>query len=132
MERKQAKFCLEFLRTGNATEAYKAAGYTPRSDAIAAVCASQLLRKPNVQKHLDELRKEMDVEIIADAFERRVKLTAILRDKENSVSDITKAIDILNKMDGLYIQKNELRGANGEPVVFNVHWHGNDETEAEV
>ena len=132
MERKQAKFCIEFLRTGNATEAYKAAGYTPRNDAIAAVCASQLLRKPKVREYLDKLRKDLDGEIIADAFERRVKLTAILRDKENSVSDVTKAIDILNKMDGLYISKNELRGANGEPVVFNFHWRGHDETEAEV
>ena len=122
MERKQAKFCLEFLRTGNATEAYKAAGYNPRSDAVAAVCASQLLRKPNVQKYLDELRKEMDVEIIADAFERRVKLTKILRDGESSAYDITRAIDILNKMDGLYIQRNELSGANGAPMLFT--WRG--------
>ena len=122
MERKQAKFCLEFLRTGNATAAYKAAGYAPRSDAAAAVCASRLLRNDNVQEHLAKLRKDLDKEIIADAFERRVKLTAILRDKENSVSDITKAIDILNRMDALYIQKNELSGANGQTATFNFCW----------
>lgn len=127
MERKQAKFCQEFLRTGNATESYKLAGYTPRSDAVAAVCASQLLRKPNVRKYLDELRKEMDVEIIADAFERRVKLTEIIRNKKNSTYDITRAIDILNKMDCLYIQRNELSGANGEPAVLNFHWSGKGE-----
>ena len=122
MERKQMKFCKEFLRTGNATAAYKAAGYTPRSDAVAAVCASQILRNPKVKKYMDDLRKEMDVEVIADAFERRVKLTEIIRNKESSVSDITKAVDILNKMDCLYILRNELSGANGEPAVFNVHW----------
>lgn len=122
MERKQSKFCLEFLRTGNATESYKAAGYTPRSDAVAAVCASQLLRKPNVQEYLAKLRKDLDKEIIADAFERRVKLTAILRNPDNSTSDTIKAIDTLNRMDGLYIIKNEMRGANGEPVAFTLTW----------
>lgn len=132
MERKQAKFCLEFLRTGNATEAYKAAGYTPRNDAVAAAAASKLLRNDKVKEYMQKLREDMDGEIIADAFERRVKLTAILRNPDNSTSDIIKAVDVLNKMDGLYINKNELRGANGEPVVFNVHWRGNDETEAEV
>ena len=122
MERKQMKFCQEFLRTGNATAAYKAAGYNPRSDAVAAVCASQILRKPKVKKYMDDLRKEMDVEVIADAFERRVKLTEIIRNKESSVSDIMKAVDILNKMDCLYVLRNELSGANGEPVVYNLHW----------
>ncbi len=122
MERKQAKFCLEFLRTGNATEAYKAAGYTPRSDAVAAVCASQLLRKPNIQEYLAKLRKDLDKEIVADIFERRVKLTAILRNPDNSTSDTIKAIDTLKRMDGIYVSKNELRGANGEPVAFTLTW----------
>lgn len=127
MERKQMKFCQEFLRTGNATAAYKAAGYNPRSDAVAAVCASQILRKPKVKKYMDDLRKEMDVEVIADAFERRVKLTEIIRNKESSVSDIMKAVDILNKMDCLYVLRNELSGANGEPAVLNFHWSGKGE-----
>ncbi len=122
MERKQAKFCLEFLRTGNATEAYKAAGYTPRSDAVAAAAASKLLRNDKVKEYMKQLRQDMDGEIIADAFERRVKLTKIIRDNENSTGDIIKAVDVLNKMDGLYISKNELRGANGEPVAFTLTW----------
>ena len=122
MERKQAKFCLEFLRTGNATESYKAAGYTPRSDAVAAAAASKLLRNDKVKEYMKKLREDMDGEIIADAFERRVKLTAILRNPDNSTSDTIKAVDVLNKMDGLYISKNELRGANGEPVAFTLTW----------
>ena len=129
MERKQAKFCLEFLRTGNATESYKAAGYTPRSDAVAAAAASKLLRNDKVKEYMKELREDMDGEIIADAFERRVKLTAILRNPDNSTSDIIKAVDVLNKMDGLYINKNELRGANGEPVAFTLTWREPGEKE---
>lgn len=127
MERKQAKFALEFLRTDNATTAYRAVGYTPRNDAVAAAAASKLLRNDKVKEYMKKLREDMDGEIIADAFERRVKLTTILRNPDNSTSDIIKAVDVLNKMDGLYINKNELRGANGEPVVFNLRWCGKDE-----
>ena len=45
-----------------------------------------------------------------DAEERRVKLTQIVNDPNVKADTIIKAIDTLNKMDCLYIQKTELSG----------------------
>ncbi len=122
MDRKQAKFCVEIMRTGNATEAYKAAGYKPRNDAVAAAAASKLLRKDKVRERIEELRKEMDGEKIMDALERRELLSSIARDRQHSPQDRIRAVDIMNKMDCIYIQRNELSGANGAPMVFT--WRG--------
>jgi phage terminase small subunit len=45
---KQLRFVEEYLKTLNATQAYKAAGYTAASDEVAAVEGHKLLRKPKV------------------------------------------------------------------------------------
>ena len=115
-------FCVEFVRCGNATEAYKNAGYKVRSDNIAAVAAARLLRNVKVQKRIEELRSEMDSRKIMDAAERRELLTQFARDEETAKTDRLKAMDLLNKMDGVYINKTQVSGADGAPLTFR--WEG--------
>ena len=130
MDRKQAKFCVEIMRTGNATQAYRLAGYSPKDDASAAASASKLLRNDKVKARIETLRQEMDRGAIMDALERREVLTRIARDTESQNIEILRAIDIMNKMDCLYTVKQEVTGTNGNPIVYNLCWAGgHEETE---
>ena len=122
MQRLQENFCVEFVRCGNATEAYKNAGYKVRSDKVAGVCAAKLLGNARVQQRIAELRREMDSRKIMDAAERRELLTQFARDEETAKTDRLKAMDLLNKMDGVYINKTQVSGADGAPLTFR--WEG--------
>ena len=124
MQQLQENFCVEFVRCGNGTEAYKKAGYKVKSDNAAAVGAAKLLRKAKVQKRIAELRSEMDSHKIMDAAERRELLTQFARDEETAKPDRLKAMDLLNKMDGVYINKTQVSGTDGGPLTFR--WEGKD------
>lgn len=67
LQRLQENFCVEFVRCGNATQAYKNAGYKVRSDKVAGVAAARLLGNVRVQKRIEELRLELDSHKIMDA-----------------------------------------------------------------
>ena len=115
-------FCLEIVQSGNGTEAYKKAGYKAKSDNAAAVGAAKLLRKAKVQKRIEELRRELDSHKIMDAAERRELLTQFARDEETGKADRLKAMDLLNKMDGVYINKTQVSGIDSAPLTFR--WEG--------
>jgi len=122
MQRLQEKFCIEFVRCGNATEAYKRAGYKARSDKVAGTAAARLLGNVGIQQRIVELQSEMDSHKIMDAAERRELLTQFARDEETAKPDRLKAMDLLNKMDGVYITKTQVSGADGKPLIFR--WEG--------
>ena len=122
MRQLMENFCLEIVQSGNGTEAYKKAGYKVKSDNAAAVGAAKLLRKAKVQKRIAELRREMDSHKIMDAVERRELLTQFARDEETAKPDRLKAMDLLNKMDGVYINKTQVSGTDGGPLTFR--WEG--------
>jgi len=50
---------------GNATAAYRGAGYRPKTDRVAQVCAAQILTNPMVQQALAHLHREADAQAIA-------------------------------------------------------------------
>lgn len=77
MTLKQDKFIDEFIATGNASEAARRAGYSPKT---ANVIGSENLTKLNnqIQSRLEELESER----IADAQEVLERLTSILRGEE--------------------------------------------------
>lgn len=122
MQRLQEKFCIEFVRCGNATEAYKRAGYKARSDKVAGTAAARLLGNVGIQRRIVELQSEMDSHKIMDAAERRELLTRFARDEETGKADRLKAMDLLNKMDGVYINKTQISGIDGAPITFR--WEG--------
>lgn len=76
---RQEAFCWKYAETGNATESYKKAGYTPQSESAAASSASLLLRNPKVQERLAEIAEELKGAKIASVREVQERLTAILR-----------------------------------------------------
>ena len=127
---KQEKFCLEFARSGNATQAYlKVYGGNELS---AAAQSSRLIRKDNIRARLKELADEIASQKIADARELQERLTAIIRretteevylpsgeriERQATIRDILKAIEILAKIQGLFVVKQEVDIKNA-PVII--------------
>jgi len=126
----QQKFCQNLLKGMNQYQAYVAAGYKEKTRDIARVCASELIRKPNVAIKIAELRNNLAVEAAWDAgklikeFEG-LYLTALGRKKLNNYSgkkleiqtvDITearKALENIAKLVGAYKQ------TDGDNLILN-------------
>lgn len=58
------KFAENVLRGLNQTEAYKQAGYKPKSDAAAGTCAARLLRTVRVAKYIAERQAKINERIV--------------------------------------------------------------------
>lgn len=118
---KQEKFCLEFINTaGNATEAARRAGYKGNDNQLAQI-GFQNLRKVNIQERIAELKAPSDKAVVLSIEDRRILLAqTIARDLESEDAAMhnvaVKCLEILNKMDGIYVQKTELSGKDGGPV----------------
>ena len=112
---RQEKFCLEYAKSGNATEAYKLAGYQPKSEKAAGASAARMLGNVSVQARLQELQREMATPKIADAKEIQEGLTALFRTAidNGDAFAATKTAEIINKMQGAYVSKVELSGNVG-------------------
>lgn len=73
---KQQKFADEFLISGNATDAAKKAGYSPRT---AGRIGGENLKKLEIKKYIDRRRKKMADAKIADQQEVLEYLSQVLR-----------------------------------------------------
>lgn len=105
-EIKYEKFCATYRKNGgNGTEAAIAAGY---SEKTAAVTASKLLRNPKIIRRIEELAKDAVRKNIISADKRAEILSGIALDAGNDVQARVRAIDVLNKMDGLYVVRAEV------------------------
>lgn len=131
---RQEKFCLEYAKCGNATEAAIAAGYAEK---YAGQNADKLLKNTNVQERLKELTKQLESEQIADIKEMQKTLTLIIRQqmeeevpmvvsngdwddveivkKKPSIKDVVNAINSLGRMQGAFLDK---LSVEVEPVVI--------------
>ena len=131
---RQEKFCLEYIKCGNATEAAIEAGYAEK---YAGQNADKLLKNTKIQDRLKELREQFESEKIADITEMQQKLTEIIRqqmieevpmvvnngdwsevqmvEKKSSIRDVINAITTLGKMQGAFTDR---LNVNLEPVVI--------------
>ena len=73
---RQKKFCLEYLKDFNATQAAIRAGYLKNN---ARQTSSVLLTNPNVQAEISKLNKEAHTSAIMDIQEIQERLTRIAR-----------------------------------------------------
>lgn len=78
LTQKQIGFVLDVVKEVPAGKAYMT-HYRVKSMAVADVCASKLLRTAKIQAYLQDLRKKLEDESIADPVERRQILTEIAR-----------------------------------------------------
>ena len=99
MTYKQELFIQEYIKTGNTTNSAIKAGYSKRT---AKSIGQRLLTFVDIKKIANNN--------IMTAKERQEYLTKLINSDDVKVSDKLKALDILNKMTGEYIQKVEVNG----------------------
>ena len=131
---KKKKFADYYIKTGNATESAKYAGY---SEKTAYSSGQRLLKDVEVAKYVEETMEQLKKETIADADEVLQLLTSIARgetseenvvvDKSGNVSIVetrvkekerVKALELLGKRYKLYTDKVEANVDGQVQVVF--------------
>lgn len=138
LNEKQKRFIEEYLRTGNASEAARQAGYSPKT---ASESSSRLLADVRIKSAVDSRLKDMESERVATTQEIQEYLTAVMRgelseevvvnvgvgkgytraDKikaQVGAKDRTKAAELLAKVRGMFINKSELEVTGNLPIVI--------------
>lgn len=105
---------------GNATEAAKAAGY---SDRTAYSQGQRLLKNVEIAAAIQEREEQHRNELIMNREERMITLTRIIRDNRQETRDRLRAIDLMCKANGDYLER--IEAAQQGPIVFR--WAGEEE-----
>ena len=110
---KQEKFVQSLIQGMSQADAYRSA-YAAKnmSDKTIHEAASRLVADSKVSARLAELRKQTAKETIMSAQKRLEWLTGLIEDRDVSIGDKLRAADIMNKMQGEYIQKVEAEVTN--------------------
>ena len=105
---KQEKFVQNIIQGMSQADAYRSAYPNQKmSDKTVWETASKLMSNPKVTARLSELRNELAKPSIMTAQERLEWLTERIADDGIDINAKLKAIDIMNKMQGEYVQKVE-------------------------
>lgn len=117
---KELKFAEEWLKTTNATQSAIKAGYSART---AYSAGNRLLKKVDVRQYIDERLAEMKESSIADTNEVMQFLSSTMRGDipdqfglDPALNDRIKAAELLGKRYKLFTDKQEISGADGEPI----------------
>ena len=124
LTRKQENFCLAYIETGNASEAYRKAYNTTRaSEKSVWETASKILNNTKVISRLEELREKAAGRAIL-TLERHLEELKTLRDEARAEGRYSAAIAAeiaRGKAAGLYVEQSrtegEIRIVWGEPEV---------------
>lgn len=102
---KQEKFAQAIaLEDMSQADAYRSAYDTSKmGDDTIYVKACNLAAQDKIAVRIAELRQQAMTPKVMDAQKRREKLTELTKHEDPNV--VMKAIDLLNKMDGEYVQK---------------------------
>ena len=105
---KQEQFVQNIIQGMTQADAYRSA-YSCKNmtDNSIYVNASKLVADAKVAQRLKELREQLAKPSIMSAQERLEWLTELIKSDEESTTDKLRAADIMNKMQGEYVQKVE-------------------------
>lgn len=102
----QENFVKNIIQGMSQADAYRSAYPNQKmSDKTIWETASKLMANPKVVARLKELREQLSKPSIMSAQERLEWLTQLIQSKEESTADKLRAADIMNKMQGEYVQK---------------------------
>ena len=88
---KQRLFADEYIKSGNATDAYIKAGYKVKTNSSAKAASSRLLTNVNLKNYIDAKMAEIESHKIADAKEVLQYYTRVLRAEETEETlDVVK------------------------------------------
>ena len=105
---KQEKFVQNIIEGMSQADAYRFA-YSCKNMSNNAIYreASILMDSPKIAQRVEELREKMGNEAIMTAKERLQWLTGVIQSEREKTDTQLKAVDIMNKMQGEYVQKVE-------------------------
>jgi len=89
---KQRKFADNYIKSGNATEAYVNAGYKVRSNKTARANASRLLTNANVKSYIEKRLKQLESAKLATAQETLEYLTSVMRGEQTETVVTAKGL----------------------------------------
>ena len=138
---RQQRFVDFYVQTGNAAEAARRAGYSESRDSHSRF-GSQVLKKPEIKAAIEARLAELASERIADAREILEYLTAVMRGEYSdevamniglgrgvtraekvalkvSSKDRLRAAEMLAKIHGMFISRQELEISGNVPVVIH-------------
>ena len=119
---KQRRFCEFYSASGNALQSAKKAGYKQSH-----VVGIENLAKPSIKAALETLRAGTTLAAIASREERQTLLSSLMRDAKLTPSERMKAIEILGRAQGDFIDRHELK-ASGD-VTFTMVYQNPKENE---
>ena len=105
---KQEKFVQEIIKGNSQADAYRSA-YSCKNMSDNAIYreASLMVDSPKISQRIAELREQLTKSTIMTAQERLEWLTKLIKDTNEGTTDRLRAIDLMNKMQGEYVQKVE-------------------------
>jgi hypothetical protein len=114
---KQEKFVQGLANGLSQRKAYRAAYPTSVKwkDSTVDVKASQLAADDKVLIRLQELRDISTSAAVMSATQRKEWLSELINDSDERTENKLRAVDILNKMDGEYIEKVQVSGKVNNP-----------------
>ena len=105
MNQRKRAFCEAYLISGNATDAAREAGYSPRS---ARSIGQRLLTFDDVREYLEQRNQEISEANTAKMEEVRQFWTATMRDENMKPADRLKASELLAKTYGAFLERVEV------------------------
>lgn len=105
--KKQERFCQEYLKDLNATQAYIRAGYKNKINS-AGVMAHRLLKNPNIQKRIEFLQaaRAKEVKVTQEEILRNLmKIARLNPDRDDTTAkwgDVTRANELAGKHIGMF------------------------------
>lgn len=105
----QVKYCQERAKGKTQRQAYKDAGYGGKStDKTMDENACRLDKDPRVQATIERLQRLADSGAILDTKQRQAALYEIYQDDNKPIGARLKALDMLNRMSGDYIDRQQI------------------------
>ena len=117
---KQKKFCDEYLKHLNASQAYKKAYSSCNKDETARVNGSKLLTKANVKAYIDKRQEEKEEKAIITQEMILKELREIVMCKSETTNNRLKAMELAGKHLGMFKETNMNVNMNYEDYINKV------------
>jgi phage terminase small subunit len=107
LTQKQENFCLSYIQNGNAAESYRKCYNTENMKTESVYRkATELMATVTITSRIKELRDKAESKAIITLEQRKELLSKFAWEEESDKA--MKAIDLLNKMDSVYVQKQDI------------------------
>ena len=117
LNERQQKFCEFYAKSGNATEAYRNAGYSAKSEASLGVSAHKLLKNAKIVAELAKLGEITRTNAIASITEVKEFWTKVMLSDEEETPHRVKAGELLVKSQGGFLDRVEHSGTTIQRVI---------------